>query len=163
MALGSEVSVLGLNAVIAKFKQLEQNLPAAVAAGLYEAASNIMDKSLSLVPVDTGALRSTGHVELPKIDGGHVSVEMGYGGPAGRNGQAVGAGRAPIRKDGTPGKPRTAPSSVGYATHVHERTDVNHPVGQAKFLEVPLVEGLPNVVTTVAAVLNREIESLGHS
>lgn len=35
-----------------------------------------------IVPVDTGALMSSGHVQGPQRDGGKVTVILGYGGPS---------------------------------------------------------------------------------
>lgn len=44
---------------------------------------------------------------------------------------------------------------VGYATHyavsVHERVEVPHVVGQAKFLEVPMRDAIPGMLSRVAA------------
>ena len=62
-------------------------------------------------------LRSTGYVELPTEDGGTVSVELGYGGVAGKGKGA---------------------KEVGYAVYVHENLEAHHPVGQAKYLEQPV-------------------------
>lgn len=60
------------------------------------------------VPVDTGDLRATGHVEPAQVQGNEVTASMGYGGPA-----------------------------VDYAIYVHEDLEKQHKVGQAKFLEGP--------------------------
>lgn len=76
---------------------------------LYRSAEGIMTEAKTLVPVQTGLLRSTGHVTLPYDDGGFVSVDLGFGGPA-----------------------------VRYAVVQHERLDYDHPgQGQAKYLEMP--------------------------
>lgn len=67
----------------------------------------ILAVSQRLVPVDTGALRASGHVVLESITDRSVSVAVVYGGAA-------------------------AP----YALIVHENLQAHHPVGQAKYLEV---------------------------
>lgn len=56
----------------------------AAAGVLYRSASNVMADSVqNYVPVETGTLRSSAHVEQPRPDGaGLVSVTFGYGGPA---------------------------------------------------------------------------------
>ena len=91
-----------------------------VASGLSLEAEIIMAKSKDLVPVDTGALRSSGHVRKPRTVGDYLVVELGYGGVA-----------------------------VGYAIPVHERLDVHHPVGQAKYLEIPFKAAQPGLATRV--------------
>lgn len=78
---------------------------------LVSEAELLMTKAKMLTPVDTGALRASGHVQAPVVEGGKVSVTLGFGGAA-----------------------------EAYAVPVHERMDVHHPVGQAKFLETPVRE-----------------------
>ena len=67
-----------------------------------------MAEAKRLCPVDTGTLRSTGHVQKPVIKRGSIEVTLGFGGPA-----------APM-------------------LFVHENLNVHHTVGQAKYLEKPL-------------------------
>lgn len=47
-------------------------------------AEQIMRRSKQVTPVDTGTLRSSGHVQSPVSRRGRVSVTMGYGGAAQR-------------------------------------------------------------------------------
>ena len=50
---------------------------------LFMEAEGIMAESKEkFVPVMTGALRGSGFVEPPKVQGGNMSVTLGYGGPA---------------------------------------------------------------------------------
>lgn len=56
--------------------------PKVLAKALYGEAEDIMRESKLIVPVDTGTLRSSGHVEQPKIAGMKTSVTLGYGGAA---------------------------------------------------------------------------------
>jgi hypothetical protein len=79
-------------------------------------------------PVNHGTLRSTGHVELPTKTGNVIIVRLAYGGPA-------------------------AP----YATFVHERLHVHHPVGRAKYLEIPVMEGARVMRDFLAAEIKAEV------
>lgn len=111
-----------------------------LARELYREGEQIMTVSKPLVPVDTGALRSTGHVKPPEIEGHQVRVTMGYGGPAGAEVGGV---------------------YVGYALKVHEDLAAFHPTGQAKYLEQPAMEAAKGMPERVAAGLERDIASQG--
>lgn len=91
-----------LAAVLMRFKQMQEGIVDAVDAGLYAGGNIIMSDSIPRVPVDTGNLRASGYVTLPKDH----TVEIGYGG-----------------------------SAKSYAVPVHEKTEVRHEVGEAKYLE----------------------------
>jgi hypothetical protein len=86
-----------------------------VAAEMYQFSEEVMAASKEVVPVDTGALMATGHVELPVEDGDVVTVTLGYGDTA-----------------------------VGYALYVHEdmspTTKWTRPGSGPKYLEGPLKE-----------------------
>lgn len=102
-------------------------LRAAAGQGLREGGERVMDVSKAVrCPVDTGALRSTGHVTGPDGGGDQLSVDLNYGGPA-------------------------AP----YAWIVHERMGVRHPVGGPKYLEGPANEMSGDVADLVAAAVRR--------
>jgi hypothetical protein len=86
-----------------------------LAKGLYSEANIAFNESQILVPVDTSALKGSGHVTLPQITHEAVEVTIAYGGPA-----------------------------TSYAIYVHERIyapsgkKVYHrPPTRAKFLETP--------------------------
>jgi hypothetical protein len=109
----------------------ESALRQGVGPALYTAAQKVMTESKqSFVPVDTGALRSSGYVREPTYTGTATKVELGFGGPA-------------------------AP----YAVYVHENMHAHHNVGQAKYLEVPLNQAQHNIVeevtTRVKALVDR--------
>lgn len=86
-----------------------------IAVELYQFAEEVMAASKEVVPLDTGNLMNTGHVQLPVDSGREISVTLGYGGPA-----------------------------ANYALAVHENLDprVNwkRPGSGPKFLENPLKE-----------------------
>lgn len=100
---------------------LAQTAPAA-GEGLYRAGNDIMGESVRLVPVDTGLLRSTAHVEQPQQQGLTLVVELRYGG----HGMA------------------------DYAIPVHFRTDVHHPIGQAFYLQQPLYAAVATIAQQLA-------------
>ena len=62
-------------------------------------------------PVDTGILRSSGHVVGPAWDGKDLVIRLVFGGPA-----------------------------SDYAAAVHENLTAHHEVGQAKYLESVILE-----------------------
>jgi hypothetical protein len=112
-----DVELEGMDSLIRKLDALGDDAPEALGAALYQEGERIMTTSKQeFVPVDTGTLRGTGHVEDPVVSGTSVSVTLGYGGPA-------------------------AP----YALVVHENRLLNHPNGgQWKYLERPALEATQN-------------------
>jgi hypothetical protein len=113
-----------------------------LAGALYRQGEAIMAESKLEVPVDTGVLRSTGHVAVPVITGTAVMVEMGYGGPA------------------TP-----------YALRQHEELTWQHPskerqrkskislgrIGKAKYLEDPFRRHAARLDADMAADLRSRL------
>lgn len=96
---------------------------------LHEEAELFMPKSVRRTPVDTGALRNSATVPEPELIGSvGVVQEMGYGSTA-----------------------------VDYAIPVHERLDVHHPVGEAKYLERPFLEERPAIVRRIGFDVQAEI------
>lgn len=98
-------------------------------SGLYAEANAILAKAIPLTPIDTGNLRASGHVTLPKVSGDSVEVEIGFGGAA-----------------------------AGYAIYVHERMDAAHAAPtQAKFLEQPVLEAQPGLAERLGARIDLRI------
>ena len=125
--LGLELDMGPLNEALAALGAAA--IPAAAKA-FYQEAERIMTASKEIVPVDTGALRASGHVQLPEVSALNVSVTLGYGGPA-------------------------AP----YSVYVHENTMARHKEGQqAKFLERPMLEAAEGMEARLADVLRAEME-----
>lgn len=104
-----------------------------LAVQLYREGTGIMEQSKPLVPVDTGTLRSSAYVSEPVQDGDIVSIEFGYGGPAGGV------------------NPKTGQSVDSYALFVHENLEAFHPVGMAKFLEIPFLAARRDMTKRIAA------------
>lgn len=96
----------------------------AAAGALYQFGEGVMTAAKLLCPVDLGTLRSSGHVQLPRFEDGDVLVTLGFGGAA-----------------------------AGYAAIVHENLRAQHPVGQAKYLEVPMLQFAPKLSPFVATAI----------
>ncbi len=127
------VKLDGGDELFRKLKQLGPEALKTAAASLYRSAERTMTRSKEdFVPVDTGALRSTGTVMPPEITQNNITVELGYGGP-----------------------------SVDYAVIVHEDPSAHHkPPTQWKYLETPLKEDEPLIVTDLIHDLNDAFEHL---
>lgn len=121
MALNIKARLRGDKALVNVLKRLGKDAPNALAKALFKEGEQIMAKSKRLVPVDTGALRASGHVQPPVIVGKKVSVTLGYGGAA-------------------------AP----YAVFVHEKPARHNPPTQWKYLETPLNEAIPTMARRLA-------------
>lgn len=103
--------------------------------GLEAVAKKMMQESLELVPVDTGALRSSG---TGVDEGGNLSnpeefvVEQGSNELSLTFGYAIGAKGDIVNED-------TGRTVSTYAVDVHEQVDVYHaPPTRAKYLEDPV-------------------------
>jgi len=87
-----------------------------------EEANVIFGKAMILTPIDTGALRGSGGVSAPQNFPTGIGVDIFFGGPA-------------------------AP----YALYVHEITHYKHnSPTQAKYLEAPFMERLPQIQQNLA-------------
>lgn len=69
----------GLTQLKARLSSAELRVMGPLAKALYGEARSIGTESVHLCPHDTGFLRSTFHVEPPKISGLDVDVALGYG------------------------------------------------------------------------------------
>lgn len=132
------ITFTGQAQLIAKLSQLAKAMPDQAAAALYQEAELIMAEAKRRTPVDTGALRGSGHVVPPAREGLSTVVHLAYGG--------AGA----INRHGVP--------VDAYAVHVHEDLEAHHPVGEAKFLERPLTEAAPYLAERVAMRMRRQGE-----
>lgn len=102
--------------------------PAFVGRALYREAETIMTEAKLRTPVDTGALRASGQVTPPSVTGTHVTITLGFGNNA-----------------------------VGYAIYVHENLTARHPVGEAKYLERPLLEAVRGMEQRLAGAVRTEL------
>ena len=131
---GISVQVTGLDKLLARLRREPRDIAQATAAALYVEAEQTIAEAKELTPVDTGALRSSGHVQVPEITDRGVTVALGFGGVAGGG------------NDG-----------VGYAVYVHENLTAHHPVGQAKFLEVPVNKRRTGFADRLVARVSRRL------
>lgn len=118
----------GTAQMTAKLNALAARFPQRVARALYQEALVELKEMKRRTPVDTGALRASEEVEEPTISGRDIAVRVTAGGP-----------------------------SAPYALIVHERLDVDHPVGQAKFMESVIHESQPYMAQRIAT----RLEGLG--
>lgn len=100
--------------IIDRLNQLIVEYPSRVSQAVWYELAKVMNESKKLCPVDTGALRGSGHVPEPEVSEGNIRATLGY--------------------------------SEAYAWWVHENLLAHHePPTQAKFLEIPLIDALPDI------------------
>ena len=123
----------GLAAAQAGLASLPITISQGFKTALRDWAEDVLARSQQLVPVNTGRLKSSGQVIGPEMKDGAWQVHIGYG----------------DRK------------TAFYAAIVHERLDVRHPRGQAKFLEQPLIEKLKTLDSALAGVIEAALGKVG--
>jgi len=129
-----EVKFDGLDSFLNRNGTMPAALVKGVAKTLYEEGERVMTIAKeNYVPVDTGNLRASGYVDQPDYSVGGVTVELGFGGPAG-GGNVDGDSNT---------------QDVGYAVYVHEDLSKHHTVGQAKYLETPIMDEQANIQQAV--------------
>jgi len=131
--LNLQIDFTGLAAAAAGLDALPVTMGQGFKTALKGWADDVLARSQALVPVNTGRLKSTGQVMGPEMKDGSWEVHIGYG----------------DRK------------TAWYAQVVHERLDVRHPVGKAKFLEIPLNENLKVLDQALAAVIEAALGKAG--
>lgn len=97
-----------------KLRQMSNQINDMVRNTVEEVVQQVFDESQALVPVNTGALKSSGQIvkEPPSLDGSFTSSYVTYGNGA-----------------------------VNYAVKVHEDLEMYHTAPtRAKFLEIPLTQ-----------------------
>lgn len=99
-----------------------------------EHADEVMRSSKEVVPVDTGALYRSASVEPVDVEVNRVTVTMGYG-------NAI---PQPAR-----------PHGANYAVAVHERTEVPHRIGMAKYLSIPFRVLAPRYILNLRRAVRR--------
>lgn len=137
----TRIEVHGAREAFLSFKSFSTAAQHGMTKGLYQEAEKIMTAAKRQTPVDTGALRASGHVKLPEATPDGLRVEMGFGGPAGVGNQGS-----------------TNAVAVGYAIYVHERLDVHHRVGKARFLSDPTEAAIPGMRDRIAHQIHVVLE-----
>lgn len=129
----------GLGTMERNLLGMQSRVAQAAADALYEQAKGIMDKSIEQVPVDTGTLKASAYVERPTVTNTQITIDFGYGGP---NDQV---------------NPKSGQRASEYAIFVHERLDVHHTVGKAKYLEDPLNDAIRDMDSKLASKVKVDI------
>ena len=127
-----KLSIRNTASVRSMLKKYKAAAVKVLASELYKEGERIMlDSKNNYVPVDLGALKSSGHVQAPVIGASGISVTLGYGG-----------------------------ASAPYAIYVHEDLNAIHPVGQAKFLEIPVRRAGKGTSSRVADGMRRRLKNV---
>ncbi len=109
----------GLEEFIQTLNVTHEALLEAATAGLSLLSIEIIEKSLELIPYDTGAAASTAYVGEARIIGSTVTIYVGYG-------------------SGSVTNPKTGKAVDNYIVELHENWNMKHKPGKsAKFLEIP--------------------------
>lgn len=116
----ADFKVSGIAEVEKRLAQLADDLVNQAGHALRVEGELIMTEAKKRTPVDTGALRASGHVTGPD-DSKSQKVRLAFGGAA-------------------------AP----YAVFVHENLNARHHVGRAKFLESAALEAAPKMADRIA-------------
>lgn len=132
MGMKIQVQFENLGAVLSRLEGVGNDIARATGKALFTEAEQVMTAAKGLTPVDTGALRASGYVEVPNLADDGVSVELGFGGPA---------------KD--------------YAEIVHENLNAHHDVGQAKFLEQPLNDAQSRIQRSLDEAVREAVANAG--
>ena len=112
MATSRNVRIEGFGDLDRYLRRASAQVLDAAEDALVMEANEMMTEAKAQTPVDTGTLRGSGTVFPAKRKRDGVEVELGFGGAA-----------------------------AGYVIPVHQRLDVHHPVGNALFLERPVLAG----------------------
>src|SRR5262245_29859556 len=124
------LTLQGVSQVTQNLQRLLQPKAHVLGEALYAEGNRIMGQSVQLVPVDTGLLRSTAHVDRPIQEGPIVSVELSYG----SNGVAP------------------------YAWVQEWDITLNHPHGgQSHFLQQPVFQATAGFTQRIAADIQQGI------
>jgi hypothetical protein len=149
--------------MVGRLRQLDAQAVRLGSRALFLEGEKIMRASKPLVPVFMGALRSSGHVQLPRrTAGGDIEVVLGYGGAAASYAVFVHEGTGPAV-----GRPSYFPpisalkpwarkklgdenAAFAVARAIHRRG--TKPI---KFLEIPFRAALPGMPGRIAAHIRR--------
>lgn len=120
---GKAIQITGVDEITKAMKREPEKIRAAMIQALYRTGVDVVNKAITLAPIESGNLRATGETKEPRITSANkVIVELSFGGPT-----------------------KDAPQGANYAAVQHERMDYAHPQGgQAKYLEQPFLQETAN-------------------
>lgn len=104
------------------------------------AGGEIIAESTKITPLETGELRARTFINEPELDNGNWIVNIGY---------EKGGMSYPATSEGTGNE---------YAVYVHERMDLKHKIGQAKFLETAFKNFESEMLEYIAPDMEQEID-----
>jgi hypothetical protein len=110
--------------VIGRIRRIADETPRNMATAVEAFMYEELPEVVAATPFLSGNLRSTEHVEKAVINGKLVSCDIVAGGP-----------------------------DAPYALVVHERLDVYHPIGGAKYIERVLNQSAPHAASRLASKL----------
>lgn len=121
------ISIAGMDQVTSNLTAVANMLGWQTSGNALRAEAEIeMTEAKKRTPVQTGALRGSGHVTGPDQVGADIVVKLAFGN-----------------------------ASVDYAVKVHENLEAFHRVGQAKFLESVILESAAYLAQRVANRIQR--------
>ena len=119
-------------ATVKNLRRIADQSGEALAMALKRTGETLMAEAIPITPMDTGDLRRSGYVSQPKVVGGDVTIEVGFGGTAAK-----------------------------YALRVHEWTDPepnwSEPGTGPKYLERPFNAMRTKLPSHVAASLRKDL------
>jgi hypothetical protein len=120
------IRIRGVKEVTSNMRRSANGAQSGAARATRQLAREVLRESQALVPIDTGALKSSGRLteSLGNVSGQSVTVTYG----------------------------------TKYAVFVHEDLEKKHPVGQAKFLEIPWVAIMGKALSTYKFLVGRSID-----
>ena len=130
---------IGLRRLKSRLRRYPRHTARAVSRALYQEGEETITDAKEDTPVDTGALRASGFVELPERRASVIRVALGFGGVAGSGNQG-----------------QSNAEDVGYAVYVHEDCNAYHDVGRCKYLEIHVRQTVRRLPRRIAREVHRE-------
>lgn len=125
-----EVAKAELNRVVNNLFRLSKGVRKQTLEALEKESNNILEAAKKLTPVDTSRLQQSGRVLKPRKNAKNPEFTVIFGG---------------IKVRG---------KFVDYAGVVHERTEIRHRIGQAKYLSTAFNRFLPGMAARIKANVN---------
>lgn len=104
----------GQKQILQRISRIAKQMPDTIVKALTQEGNVELTEMRRRTPVEFGPLRASLTMSVER-NGSRITLEFGAGGP-----------------------------SAPYAVYVHERTELLHKVGEAKFIERPLKESAPH-------------------
>jgi hypothetical protein len=120
----AKLRLTGLNEIRQTLRRIAKEMPDVIVKAMTQEGNIELTEMRRRTPVEFGPLRASLSMTV-KREGSRISIEFGAGGP-----------------------------SAPYAIYVHERTELHHRIGEAKFIERPLKESGPHFSERIARRIN---------